>query len=423
MATIALQKRPFDLFASYGHQDEDLVVPIVEWLRGAGLKVWFDRSDGDASKRNSDLLGNALASSRGAIFFLSPNWQSSTWCKDESEFALNERRADDAYLTVALRLAPFTLPPWFKLSNVIDVSTFSDTAAADLLGSLDPAPQVRLDNAEDVYFAGPWAQPSDAAKNVLRFVATRGWRLIGDTPDHPGFKDSTNRIRAIIDTCRGVLAVLPFRADKPPALTSPYVLDEVFIALRAGKPFLLFVEENVVVPQELASASFGGNPIPISAKTTSAEIQTALEGFDEELGECTHTDKHAFSFLATSILNPEASSLVKTGLESAAKLPCIRGFNLQGQHAQKAIIDRITNAAFCVADVSDDNKNSLIEAGVALGAGTALHLIAARPADGSLKRRFMFEDMEMNWYSSSLERLAKVYLIGRRYRRRVIIPR
>jgi hypothetical protein len=92
---------------------------------------------------------------------------------------------------------------------------------------------------------------------------------------------------------------------------------------------------------------------------------------------------------------------------------------MSGTHVQEAIIERIRNAAFVIADVSEDNKNSMIEAGVALGAGTPLHLICQRPANGSLKRRFMFEDREMNWYDSPHERLGLAYRIARMHRRRV----
>ena len=78
MSTIPLQKRPNDLFVSYGRADKAHVDPIVDWLRGAaGLRIWYDAVSGDASKRNTELLAAAIQSSRGAVFFLSPNWQDS----------------------------------------------------------------------------------------------------------------------------------------------------------------------------------------------------------------------------------------------------------------------------------------------------------------------------------------------------------
>lgn len=103
-------------------------------------------------------------------------------------------------------------------------------------------------------------------------------------------------------------------------------------------------------------------------------------------------------------------------------MTCVLGQGFTGQHVQQAIVDRIRNAAFVIADVSDDNRNSLIEAGIAIGTGTALHLICQLTSDGPRKKRFMFEDKEVNWYGSPQERLGAVYRISKRYRRRVLTP-
>jgi len=82
MAAVPLQKRPNDLFVSYGHADKARVDPIVNWLRhDVGLKVWYDALSGNAAERTSSLLANAIQSARGALFFLSQNWQASTWLR------------------------------------------------------------------------------------------------------------------------------------------------------------------------------------------------------------------------------------------------------------------------------------------------------------------------------------------------------
>lgn len=146
--------------------------------------------------------------------------------------------------------------------------------------------------------------------------------------------------------------------------------------------------------------------------------------FDEEIERRTHSDDRSYSFLATSLLaeQRDTDDLISV-IERTSNMRCVLGRGMRGQHIQQAIIDRIRRAAVVIADVSDDNRNSLIEAGVALGAGTDLHLLCRVPADGSRKRRFMFEDREMNWYETPLERLGMVYRIARMYRRRVLISR
>jgi TIR domain len=77
-----LQKRANDLFVSYGHADRTIVNPVIDWLRkAAGLRLWYDASSGSPAQRTTDLLSRGIESARGALFFISPNWGASTWCR------------------------------------------------------------------------------------------------------------------------------------------------------------------------------------------------------------------------------------------------------------------------------------------------------------------------------------------------------
>jgi hypothetical protein len=100
-------------------------------------------------------------------------------------------------------------------------------------------------------------------------------------------------------------------------------------------------------------------------------------------------------------------------------MECLIGQNLEGQHVQSEIIDRIKNAEFVVADVSDNRPNSLIEAGIARGADVRLHLICKAPESGSLNIPFMLRHIEVGRYRDAVERIAVLHGIARRYRRRV----
>jgi hypothetical protein len=366
------------------------------------------------------LLSDAIQSARGAVFFLSQSWQGSSWCRDEHELALNERRSSDAYLIVAVRIDDLEIPSWFTIANVLDFRQFNARSAADFLRSSVPNPPIRVDNDQDVYFAGPWSRPSTAAKSTVRSLHKMGWRLVGDSPNNPRFEDSVKRIASIISTSRGLVAVLPFDRAKPPDNTSPWIMEEVRIARNCGHPYLLLAENGVHIPPELVSGAFGSNVISLFSDGPDTSFQQALSDFDDELSQRPHCDARSYSFLATSLLNDQTDTddLISV-IERVSNMTCSLGQGFTGKHVQQAIIDRIRNAAFIIADVTEDNRNSLIEAGVALGAGTPLHLLCKLPTDGSRKRRFMFEDMEMNWYENPLERLGTVYRIASIYRRRV----
>jgi hypothetical protein len=109
-------------------------------------------------------------------------------------------------------------------------------------------------------------------------------------------------------------------------------------------------------------------------------------------------------------------------VESATNMTCVCGQYLTSQHVQQAIVNRIRDAAFVIADVTDDNRNTLIEAGIARGADIPLHLLCALPSTTPPKTRFMFQDMEVSWYKNSLERIGAAYRIAKKYRRRVLAP-
>jgi TIR domain len=420
-----LQKRPNDLFISYGHADRAIVNPIADWLsKSAGLKLWYDASSGSAAQRTTDLLSRGIESARGALFFISPNWGASTWCKDEHEVALTERRANDEFIVLGARIANVEIPTWFQTSQVLDLQVFDILSAAALLRSLTPNPPLRLDNDQDVYYAGPWSNPSTYANQVLRILQGMGWRLVGDSQDHPKFLDSVQRITAIIQSSRGLVAILPFRPGNEPHHTSPWVIDEVQIAQEVDRPYMLMAEQGVVVPPELAAHAFEGRVLLVTADSLDEQVHSTLQAFDETLSHVPHSNAEAYSFFAASLLGDaaETDALVSV-VERATNMTCVQGKNLAGQHAQEAIVEQIRRAAFVIADVTDDNRNALIEAGVARGAGVPLHLTCRLPESGNRKTRFMLQDMEVNWYSNSLDQIGAMYRIARRYRRRILTPR
>ena len=425
MMSTSLQKRANDLFVSYSHADQAAINPIVDWLhRSAGLRLWYDASTGSAAQRTTDLLSRGIDSARGALFFISPNWGASTWCKDEHEVALNERRDNDEFIVLAAQIAKVEVPPWFKTARVLDLQNFDISAAAALLKSLAPNPPLRLDNDQDVYCAGPWSDPPVYVNKILRLLVDMGWRLVGDSQDHPKYVDSVQRITAIVQSSRGLVAILPFRGGNDPHHTSRYVLDEIRIAQAVDRPYVIMAEQGVVVPPELTAHAFEGDVLTLSADGLDEGISGTLQAFDEALGYAPHSSAGAYSFFAASLLADaaETDALVSV-VERATNMTCVQGKDLTGQHAQEAIVEQIRGAAFVIADVTDDNRNALIESGIARGADVPLHLTCRLPEDGNRKTRFMLQDMEINWYSTPLDRMAAMYRIARRYRRRILTPR
>jgi len=70
-------------------------------------------------------------------------------------------------------------------------------------------------------------------------------------------------------------------------------------------------------------------------------------------------------------------------IERSSNMKCIRGERLSIGNVQAQIVDLIGRAALVIADVSEGRRNTLIEAGVAMGLGTQLRLMARNATPGT----------------------------------------
>ena len=425
MTKIKLQKRENDFFISYGHADLERVQPLVDLLRRTcGLRVWFDGAEGNAAVRSSELLGEAIGNARAALFCLSEAWKRSSWCKNEYNVSLSEQRMYSGFDIVCLRLDDVEAPDWFNVAEIIDLREPSPPVVARLLRSLASDVPHRFDNAEDVYLAAPWSRPSPLVRETFETLGRTGWRLVGDAPNlkHLGEK----RIESIQRTTKGVVAVMPFDPLQPSGATSPYIIQEARLAVDLGKPLLLLAEPGVVLPPDLVSPAFRATSFTLAPGREGAEsLATVLEDFDYTLQHEMHTDTGAFIFFAGSLRGDQSEADdTATVIERASNMRCVRGERLSGDNVQRAIIDLIRRAAVLIADVSDDNRNTLIETGIAMGSGTPLKLMCRQPpADEPLKKRFMFEGQELYWYSTPEQRFGLCYYFARQFRRQVYVVR
>lgn len=98
------------VFVCYAHDDRDVVVEQVAWLREAGIHAWYDEAI-EAGSRWSDDLARAVDGCSAFVYFLSPRSVSSRHCLDEVHFALECGRP-----IVPVEIAPVTLTPGLQLS-------------------------------------------------------------------------------------------------------------------------------------------------------------------------------------------------------------------------------------------------------------------------------------------------------------------
>lgn len=426
MAGIKMQHRDFDFFVSYRHTALARVAPMVTWLTTVcGLKISFDAIDGNAASRSSEYLAGAIGNARGALIFLSEEWRASSWCKNEYEAVLNQQQMQDGFEVVKLRLDDVEPPEWFNVSELIDLRQDNAHARARLLGSLCSAVPRKFDNAQDVYLASPWSKPSVLARETFRALGDTGWRLVGDSRDNKEQREM--RIQSIMKTTRGVVALLPHDPTQSSGNTSPHILAEAQLALDCGKPLLLLAEPGVAPPPTLTHAAFRGTALTLEPGSSGrAALHDALEAFDDQIDHLPHDDTRAFIFLAGSLRGDrDVERDLEQVIERASNLRCVRGERVApgSGTVQQAIVDLIRRAALVIADVSDDHRNTLIETGIAMGAGTKLRLMVSAPGGVLPSRRFMFDGQEVLGYASPEQRLGLCYFIARNIRRQVYVVR
>jgi TIR domain-containing protein len=411
-------ERNYDLFVSYSHADFETVKPVVSWLEKAGLKVWWDSKKLLPGARLASALPDGLKNARAALFFVSQSWVSSTWCEDEFNAALKQRRADRRYQTITLHLDKCKVPDFLDSARYLEMPAFDLAMAALLLQALVPEPPPWVHGKRDIYLSRSWRpDESDQPDRVCAALThDHGFRLIGDSPDHPDY-DEKSRVQRIIESCGALVAVFPYRDNADHGFTSKYIVREASLANDLRRPFMLFAADGVEVAPALTASAVGRRAFALQADNAQQVLNRALLDLKEAYCPSPRT---AYSFFTTSLRgNADDLNAAIDLMQQVTCMECLIGQDLQGQHAQAEIVDRIRHAEFVVADISDDRPNSLIEAGIARGAGVRLHLIGKIPESGSLHTRFMLRDIEVKWYRDDLERIGLLHGIARRYRRRV----
>ena len=126
-----------------------------------------------------------------------------------------------------------------------------------------------------------------------------------------------------------------------------------------------------------------------------------------------------YVFFATDFSpnNKRRNRLIKEQIQRITCMECIIGDDIKEVPIQETIIAKISHAFAMIADISEGNINTVIEAGIGIGTGLKenLRLIAKGP------RRdppFMFSDKQVMYYADELELIGIVHRITYRYRRR-----
>lgn len=98
-------------------------------------------------------------------------------------------------------------------------------------------------------------------------------------------------------------------------------------------------------------------------------------------------------------------------------MPTIVANEIHEEPLHSAIIKKIRDAFLILADITDDNINACIEAGMGLAVGTNVEILSRGE---SRRPPFMLRSLQMPTYKNEMEQVGILHKIVRSYRRRII---
>jgi hypothetical protein len=194
------------------------------------------------------------------------------------------------------------------------------------------------------------------------------------------------------------------------------MLTEIEIAMEAKLPVLIVADPNVQLRDELDSSTIR---LDMAREREEGKLRSGI-GRLREVSANKASSPH-YIFFATDF-KPEhekRNSLIKEHLQRITSMECLIANKVIEVPVQENITKKISNAFMMIADVSEGSDDTLIEAGIAIGAGLKenLHLVAR---GSTYKIPFMFSGKQILFYKDDLNLLGIVQGIGYGYRRRVL---
>jgi hypothetical protein len=418
MDAMPVHRRGFFAFLSHSHADKAIVSRLESWLSEvAEVPIWYDGRHLPRGVPIAAYLAEAIAESRSMIVVLSNSSINSGWVREEYNAAIAHRTKFDDYRIIPVRIEDCKVPEFLETTawiDMLDGELDVDTASKLLVSLYYDDVDLELGRARDLYISRSWRESESLLGDyVCRLLVKAGFRLIGDSRDQAGFGKG-ERVESIISSCGGLAAILPDRGN---GKTSEYMINEIQIAQQMNLPCMVVAEETVELPDVLPG------PV-IRVKTDDIESNNIdrayfLEGLDHLSERWKGPPKEHYVFFCADFdpNREQVNKAIKKMVQRVTAMPCIFGDDIREGLIQQIITDRISGAFILVADISDDNLNTCIEAGIARGAKTRFHLVAAEPRR---KPPFMFRDQQVWYYSDDISMLGTVHRIVYPYRRRIL---
>jgi hypothetical protein len=417
---LPLSKRDFDIFLSHAHKDRAFVESLESWLtEKAGFSVWYDARELSGGALLATDLQTAIERCRAILLIASGESLDRGWVKAEYNSARDERANEEGFRIVALRLGSANVTNLMRGITWIDVPEGGldrDTALSVIRAFYPGEKRPNPATARDVYISCSWQQKDGvSARAVCSHLVKQGFRLVGDARDQKGF-GAGDRVERIIASCGAFVGIVPFRdTEVANASEKPYkyFIQEMDFAAARGLP-------SVIVADPRVRRTDGPDSDWLRMETESDKCPNDVSSTLEALWDEWRAPLNPHYIFYAVDLDSDAvrtTSAVRHLLERVTGMPTVLGNEIHDEPLHSAIMEKIRGAFLVLADITDDNINACIEAGMGLAAGTNVEILA----QGKPRRPpFMLRSLQMSTYENEVEQMGLVHKIVRPYRRRVI---
>jgi len=424
---LPVHKRDFHVFLSHASADKAAIVePLYHWLTNiAGWRVWFDAASLSGGDQFGSELPKAIGQCRALLLIISKASLNSGWVQQEFQFALMHQNQFKDFRIIPVVLDDSQPTGFMATVTHIKMPEFTiETADALLkaLGNVNPALQakVKYGRVRDIYLSRTWREHETAfADQVSKAFADADFRLIGDSNDQN--VESKKRVTQIMDSCGGLLAILPHRTNEACG-TSPQMIDEIHWAAEKNLPFTVIREnEAITVPEALEAKAV--QVITIAPTLPADQIAVVSHEAAAKLNDVwREPTSRQYVFFATDfdLAHQRRKDIIRGLIERVTAMPCLIGDEIEGAgtiSVQQRIVNLIQGAQVVVADITADNLNTVYEAGVARGAGVTTLLISG---DERHNPPYMLTDQQVFFYKDDIEMLGRVNKLIYPFRRRVL---
>jgi hypothetical protein len=422
MASAAFHKRPYDAFLSHAHVDREAIVNrLHDWLQNVcNLQVWFDAKHLPPGAAIASCLDDIVTQARAMLIVLSQSSVKSGWVKQELRVAKDQRNRHDRFRIVGVRIDDVELPEDQQIELWLDAPEGKLTLESALLllaGLHGDGFRNGGSAGRDVYVSRGWGEADDApATSVIGELTKLGLRPVGDAREHRVFDGP--RIQGIISSCVAHVCVIPNRGQRS---FSEYFDSELRWSAEAKVPQLILSDPASLdhLPSTLVGKAHAFDYIKLAARER-GEIQRLINELNW-IGELQAQPLRGHCFFATDFAesNHARNDSVKALIEGLTGLVCLTGHDITEGSLQREIIQRISASYFMVADVSEENVNTCVEAGIGRALGTRLFLVAKGPPRRPV---FMFRDWQVQHYTDDFELLGRIHRAVYPFRRWVMAP-